>query len=82
MVPPGRWLALLLVLVVMGSEGAPQGTATTRRMSKTSTTTTPPTPPSTPRSLSYWWLEAEVSPFGGRNYNIEEAGHRDLTTDN
>ena len=24
----------------------------------------------------YWWLGVDPSPFGGRNYNIEEAGGR------
>ena len=28
----------------------------------------------------YWWLGMDPSPFGGRNYNIEEAGGRHFQT--
>ena len=70
-----RWPVGLLVLVAF-SGAAPQGKNRQKQASSTrgSTTTTTSTTPA-PEPV-YWWLEGEVSPFGGRNYNIQEAGDR------
>ena len=51
-------LAAVLVLVGRRADAAPQGETTT---------TVPPTP-------IYWWLGLDPSPFGGKNYNFDEAG--------
>ena len=49
---------VLLVLVPWRAGAAPQGETTT---------TVSPTP-------IYWWLGLDPSPFGGKNYNFDEAG--------
>ena len=70
-----RWPVVGLLVLVALSGAAPQGgkkrqkQASSGRGSTTTSTTAAPEP-------VYWWLEGEVSPFGGRNYNIQEAGDR------
>ena len=48
-----------VLLVPWRACAAPQG--------ETTTTTVSPTP-------IYWWLGLDPSPFGGKNYNFDEAG--------
>jgi len=66
-----RWPVVGLLVLVALSGAAPQGgkkrqkQASSGRRSTTTSTTAAPDP-------VYWWLEGEVSPFGGRNYNIQE----------
>ena len=53
-----RLLVSLVPLLVGTARAAPQGSETT---------TVSPTP-------IYWWLGLDPSPFGGKNYNFDEAG--------
>ena len=60
-------VALLSVLAIFLGKtiAAPQQQTKT----KTITTTTIP-----PLSSLYWWLGVDPSPFGGKNYNFDQAG--------
>ena len=59
-------VALLSVLAIFLGKtiAAPQQQTKT----KTTTTTIPPL------SSLYWWLGVDPSPFGGKNYNFDQAG--------
>ena len=62
-------VALLSVLAIFLGKtiAAPQQQTKTKTI--TTTTTTIP-----PLSSLYWWLGVDPSPFGGKNYNFDQAG--------
>ena len=63
-------VALLSVLAIfLGKTIAAPQQQTKQTKTKTITTTTIP-----PLSSLYWWLGVDPSPFGGKNYNFDQAG--------
>ena len=63
-------VALLSVLAIFLGKtiAAPQQQTKTKTITTTTTTTI------APLSSLYWWLGVDPSPFGGKNYNFDQAG--------
>ena len=63
-------VALLSVLAIFLGKtiAAPQQQTKTKTITTITTTTIPPL------SSLYWWLGVDPSPFGGKNYNFDQAG--------
>ena len=62
-------VALLSVLAIFLGKtiAAPQQQTKTKTITTTTTTIAP-------LSSLYWWLGVDPSPFGGKNYNFDQAG--------